>query len=188
MTELVNEAAKLQTFLEEEGFEFFFIGGLVVQVWGRNRLTDDIDLTVFTNLNNEPEFISMLLAKFDPKFSDADKFALTNRVLPMRTKAGIGIDLTLGGLSDISEPLRRSTYQKFTKEISLKVCSADDLIIFKTFAARPQDWIDVETVIIRQNDLDWEYIDSSIQMVSVYEDIDEKLDRLHQLKREFYRK
>lgn len=187
MTELVNEAAKLQAFLEEEGFAFFFIGGLVVQVWGRNRLTDDIDLTVFTNLQNEPEFISKLLSKFDPKFSDADQFALTNRVLPMYTKRGIGIDLTLGGLSDLSEPLRRSSYQKFTDEISLKVCSAEDLIMFKTFAARPQDWIDIETVIIKQNDLDWEYIDSSIAMVQAYDHMDEKLERLHKLKAEFYR-
>ncbi len=188
MTELVNEAAKLQTYLEEEGFEFFFVGGLVVQVWGRNRLTDDIDLTVFTNLRDEPEFISKFLSRFSPKFSDAGQFALTSRVLPMYTKGGIGIDLTLGGLSDLSEPLRRSSYQKFTKDISLKVCSAEDLIIFKTFAARAQDWIDIETVIIRQNDLDWEYIDSAIDMVSVYDDLEEKLQRLHDLKAEFYRK
>lgn len=139
MTELVTEAAELQTFLEREGFEFFFLGGLVVQVWGRNRLTDDIDLT-------------------------------------------------LGGLSDISEPLHRSTYQKFTNDISLKVCSAEDLIIFKTFAARPQDWIDVETVIIRQSELDWDYIDSAIEQVSVYDDMDAKLKRLHELKAEFYQK
>ncbi len=188
MTELVNEAAKLQAFLEEEGFEFFFMGGLVVQVWGRNRLTDDIDLTVFTNLKNEPEFISTLLSRFDPKFSDADQFALTNRVLPMYTKSGIGIDLTLGGLSDVSDALRRSSYQQFTKDVRLKVCSAEDLIIFKTFAGRAQDWIDIETVIIRQNDLDWDYIDSAIDAVSVYDDLDEKLKRLHELKAEFYRK
>lgn len=188
MTELVNEAANLQKYLEDEGFEFFFLGGLVVQVWGRNRLTDDIDLTVFTNLENEPEFIAKFLSKFDPKFSDADQFALTNRVLPMRTKGGIGIDLTLGGLSDTSEPLRRSSYQKFTKEVSLKVCSAEDLIVFKSLAARPQDWIDVEAVIIKQSVLEWEYIESAIAEVSVYDDIAEKLYRLHLLKDEFYQK
>lgn len=188
MTELVKEAAELQAFLEEEGFEFFFIGGLVIQVWGRNRLTDDIDVTVFTNLENEQEFISKLLSRFDPKFSDADQFALTHRVLPMYTKSGIGIDLTLGGLSDLSEPLRRASYQKFTEDVSLKVCSAEDLIILKTFAGRPQDWIDVETVIIKQNDLDWDYIDSAIAVVQVYDDMDDKLERLHKLRDEYYRK
>ncbi|MBX3287716.1 MAG: nucleotidyltransferase [Acidobacteria bacterium] len=187
MTGLVEEAAKLQAFLEREGYEFFFIGGLVVQVWGRPRLTQDIDLTVFTNLTNEEEFVNKFLTRFDPKFHDADQFALTNRVLPMFAKNGIGIDLTLGGISAVSEPLRRSSYQRFTKEIDLKVCSAEDLIILKAFAARPQDWLDIETILIRQKDLDWDYIDSSIEAVSIYEDLTYRIDQLHNLKKEFYR-
>ena len=60
MTGLVEEAAKLQAFLEREGYEFFFIGGLVVQVWGRPRLTQDIDLTVL-QFSNEEEFVNKFL-------------------------------------------------------------------------------------------------------------------------------
>jgi len=41
----------------------------------------------------------------------------------------------------------------------LRVCSAEDLVVMKAFAARPQDWIDVEGILIRQRvKLDWDYI------------------------------
>ena len=107
MIDLIEEAAVLQNFLEAKGWDFFFIGGLAVQVWGEPRLTQDIDLTVFTNLRDETKYIEGFLGIYTPKFSDAKSFALTNRVLPMFTKTGIGIDVTLGGISDISEALRR---------------------------------------------------------------------------------
>lgn len=32
----------------------------------------------------------------------------------------------------------------------LHTCSAEDLVVLKAFAARPQDWLDVEGVIVRQ--------------------------------------
>ncbi len=32
----------------------------------------------------------------------------------------------------------------------LRTCSAEDLIVYKAFAARPQDWVDVEGVILKQ--------------------------------------
>ncbi len=32
----------------------------------------------------------------------------------------------------------------------IRTCSAEDLVVLKSFASRPQDWIDVEKVVIRQ--------------------------------------
>ena len=44
--------------------------------------------------------------------------------------------------------------------VKLRLCTAEDFIVFKTFAARPLDWRDVEMTIVRQGDaaLDWSYI------------------------------
>ena len=188
MNALISEAASLQNFLEEHELDFFFMGGIVVGVWGEPRLTQDIDLTVFTDLQNESEFISLFLTSYSPKFSDPEEFALTNRVLPLWTSTGIGINVTLGGLRDISEALKRSTYQQFSETVSLKVCSADDLIIFKTVAARPRDWIDVESVIIRQNTLDWDYIEETLTGLDAYEDMSLRLASLRGLKDRFFLK
>ena len=33
-----------------------------------------------------------------------------------------------------------------------RLCSAEDLIVHKAFANRPQDWIDIETIILRQGE------------------------------------
>jgi hypothetical protein len=188
MITLISEAADLQTFLEDQGWDFFFIGGLVVQVWGEPRLTKDIDLTIFTNLVDESSFVAKLLERYSPKFHDADKFALSNRVLPMFTATGIGIDVTLGGLSDVSSALERASYQSFSNTIDLRVCSADDLIIFKSVAARPQDWLDVESVIVKQAFLDWEYIFASLEALDAYEDMALRLKQLDELKTTHYQK
>lgn len=188
MIDLTNEAAELQTFLESKGWKFYFICGLAVQVWGRPRLTEDIDLTIFTEIENEQDFIKTLLEKYKPKFHDADQFALTNRVLPMFAESGIGIDVTLGGLSNISEGLERSTYQKYSDSVELRICSPEDLIVMKTVAARPQDWMDVESVIIRQSTLDWDYIEEKLSDLTAYEDMSDRLSRLSDLKTTFYQK
>jgi hypothetical protein len=103
----------------------------------------------------------------------------------MFTDSGIGIDVTLGGLSDTSEALRRSSYQQFTPEIRLRICSADDLVIMKTVAARSRDWNDIESVIIKQDELDWQYILETIQSLSAYEDMSGRIETLLSLRTRF---
>jgi hypothetical protein len=34
--------------------------------------------------------------------------------------------------------------------VGIRTCSAEDLIVYKAFADRPRDWIDVEGVLLRQ--------------------------------------
>lgn len=36
------------------------------------------------------------------------------------------------------------------ESVSLLTCSGEDLIVFKAFAGRPQDWIDIEGIVFRQ--------------------------------------
>ena len=191
MIDLVEEAARLQSFVEENGWDFYFIGGIVVQVWGRPRLTTDLDITVFTNLVNETDYIQAFLKRYRAKFSDAEAFALTDRVLPIETDEKIGIDVTLGGLADVNPQLARATYQPFTDKISLKVCSAEDLIVLKTAAWRPQDIFDLEGVLIKQNKLDWNYIEQQLAQIDDYNfDVGfrEKVSGLFALKEKYYQK
>ena len=146
---------------------------------------------MFTNLTNETSYIQAFLSRCRAKFSDAESFALTDRVLPVETEGKIGIDVTLGGIADINPQLERSTYQPFTDGISLKVCSAEDLIILKTAAWRSQDIFDIEGVLIRQSDLDWDYIKQQLTQIDDYNfDVGfrEKVSGLFDLKEKYYRK
>lgn len=190
MTDLISEAAELQRNLEEQGKDFFFVGGLALQIWGQPRLTTDIDLTVYTNLINEVEQIKWFLTLYESRIADtkdAVEFARTRRVLLLKTPTETGIDLMLGGLSDTSPELKRASYQRFMPEISLKVCSADTLIALKTVAGRLKDFADIESVMIKQTSLDWDYIVEYLKQALEYEDISAKIAKLNEIKHQYYK-
>lgn len=188
MTKLIDAALEFQSFCERMNWRFCFIGGLALQVWGEQRLTRDIDLTLFTGFHDEELFVDALLKKYDGRRSDTREFAFKNRVLLLETKDKLGIDVALGGFPFEEDVVERATYQKYTPEISLKICSAEDLIIFKTVASRGRDLVDIETVLIKQNDLDWHYIDEIMSGFSELLYSSEAHDRLKDLKRKFYQK
>ena len=66
---------------------------------------------------------------------------------------------TAGALPFEERAVERSSMFVYPDHIPLRTCSAEDLIVFKAFADRGQDWVDIERVLIRQQrSLDWPYI------------------------------
>lgn len=186
MITLFEEAGQVQDLLLDEGLDFFFVGGIPLQIWGQPRLTTDIDMTVFTELVNEDDRIMWFMSRFDPLIGTAEstlQFARRKRVLLLQTKTKTELDVMLGGLADINEELRRSTYQQFTPTVSLKICSADTLIALKTVAGRLQDFADIESVLTKQDKIDWDYIGSYLDQVMDYEDISSQRERLDQIRK-----
>ncbi len=80
----------------------------------------------------------------------------------MISVGGVGIDISLSALEFEESAVERSSYHEFIPNIKLKVCSAEDLIVFKAFANRLKDWADVESVLTIQNGLDWNYIETHL--------------------------
>ena len=60
----------------------------------------------------------------------------------------------------------------------LRTCSAEDLIVFKAFADRPKDWLDIEGVIIRQPGIDWPYVRTQLAPLAELKDAPELVDKL----------
>lgn len=181
MTDLFREAQDLQRQLDDEGWPNFFVGGLAVQIWGQPRLTNDLDLTIFTGLVDETEQVERLLTLFTARFKTpqaAMEFSRTSRMLLLSTENGTDIDMMFGGIADINTDYERSSIQSFTPEISLRVCSAETLICMKTIAFRGQDQVDVENVIVKQRHLDWDYIDEYLKNASQYKDLSENISWL----------
>ncbi len=51
--------------------------------------------------------------------------------------------------------MERASDFEYSPDWALRTCSAEDLIVLKAFAGRPQDWLDVEGIITRRRgDLD----------------------------------
>ena len=68
----------------------------------------------------------------------------------LRARSGVGLDIALGGLPIEESAVARSSLFTFPPDVPLRTCSAEDLIVFKAFADRPKDWVDIDGVLIRQ--------------------------------------
>ena len=182
MTDLVLTAQEVQIFFEKQNWEFCIIGGMALQYWGEHRLTKDIDLTLLTGFGFEGEFIDALLENFQSRISDAKDFALRNRVVLLQTNGGIGIDISLGAFPFEEEMIHRAEYKEYLPDISLKICTAEDLIVLKAFADRDKDWNDIKTVIIKQDKLNWRYINEQLAPLVELKYAPEILTKLEKLK------
>ena len=126
------------------------IGGVCGATMGEPRQTRDVDLTLLTGLGGEEAFVDPILEHYAARIPEARRFALERRVLLVETSYGIPLDISLGGLPYEVAVVERSTPFEVERGASLAICSAEDLVILKAFADRPQDWLDIEGVIVRQ--------------------------------------
>ncbi|MBS1770031.1 MAG: nucleotidyl transferase AbiEii/AbiGii toxin family protein [Acidobacteria bacterium] len=175
-------AQKVQAVLESEEWQFCFIGGVALQRWAVPRLTNDVDLTLLTGLGNEEKYIHSILNHFEPRIDDAADFALRNRVL-LVSHGNVGIDISLGALEFEESAVERSSNWTPLPDISLRTCSAEDLIVFKSFADRLQDWADVENILGVQRDLDWNYIPAQLEPLVEAKGVPEILTKLFDLRK-----
>lgn len=184
MNAVIRAAADLQAVCLTHRWEFCFIGGVAVQRWGEPRETVDVDLTLLTGFTGEAGFVSTLLDAFEARIPDAAAFARVNRVLLLRASSGVGLDIALGGLPFEQSAVARASDFTFPPDVPLRTCSAEDLVVFKAFADRPKDWVDVEGILIRQSaTMDWDYTRTQLtQLAELKEapELLEKLDRLRQ--------
>jgi len=163
MIELFAVAQRLQQFFASHNWKFCFIGGVALQRWGAPRVTQDVDVTLFTGFSGEEAFVDALLATFPARVPDPRTFALQYRVVLLKSDSNIGIDIALGGLPFEEEMIARASPFDFLPGVRLLTCSAEDLVVLKAFADRPRDWADIESVLVRQQgQLDWAYIDGTL--------------------------
>jgi hypothetical protein len=180
---LIQTALDIQEFLQELDQPFAFIGGVALQRWGEPRVTRDVDLTILTRFEGESQLVKMFLARFPGRISDAESFALENRVILAKHPSGVAIDASLGGLPFEESAIERSTFSEYIPGVHLRTVSASDLVILKAFASRPRDWDDIRGIFVRSGStLDISYIESHLIPLVELKEEPEILDRL----REFY--
>jgi predicted nucleotidyltransferase len=186
MNELTELALELQSFCQQRGWKFCLIGGLVVQHWGEPRFTKDVDMTLLTGFGNEETFVDEWLASYEGRLTDVRQFALTNRVLLLKSSRGIGIDIALGALPFEASAIARACDVVLESGAVLRLCSAEDLIVMKAFADRPQDRLDLRGILVRQGTgrLDWDYIKSNLAPLCEAKEDPDIMPRLEALRRE----
>ena len=182
MKTLLQAGARVQQIFEGHGWRFCFIGGVANFRWGTPRLTNDLDLTLLTGFGAEERFAVALLARFESRIPEAVSFAARHRVLLLRTPDGFGVDVALGAMPFEVSAIERSSNAELVPGAILRTCSAEDLIVHKAFAARPQDWVDVEGVILKQRgQLEWPQIWSDLAELADLKEAPELVDDLERI-------
>jgi hypothetical protein len=143
-------AAEAFAALTEIGRPGCLIGGLALQRWGQPRFTADADLTVLAPFGSEAAVVDALLEHFPARMPTARQHALDFRVLLLTASNGVSLDISLAALPFEEEVMDRASSWRRIGNVWLKTCSAEDLVIYKLVAARPQDLVDVSRVVERQ--------------------------------------
>jgi hypothetical protein len=179
---IFQAALEIQSFFNENHWDFALIGGLAVIRWGQPRTTVDVDATLLTMFADEEKYIDTILARFASRIPDARDFAVKNRVLLVTASNGFSIDISLGGMPFEQQMVERSSLFGFEKDCVLRTCSAEDLIVLKAFAARDKDWADVDSIFQRQKGkLDIEYVCENLQQLCEWKDAPEIMVKIHQM-------
>ncbi len=134
---------------------------------------------------DEEDIIDWLLAHIDKRLVDAKEYALKNRVLLLRHGI-IDMDISLGAIDFEYRAVARATRYLYAPNIALTTCSAEDLIVYKAFASRGQDWVDVESIVRRQGTrLDWTIIEAELNPLVMLKEQPEILDQLFAIRKKY---
>jgi predicted nucleotidyltransferase len=134
------------TFLENQKIQYAVIGGIANQIWGQARFTYDIDIKVLVP-DSDYKRLRMTLTK---AFSESGRPDLPTNPLIVSVKVGeIIVDFLLSTPGYEEQLVKRAIHYKF-EDLSLWICTAEDLIIQKAVAGRAKDWQDIEGIVIEQ--------------------------------------
>lgn len=137
----------------ETDYKGMIIGGIAVIALGYPRVTTDIDATVLV----PPEHWEDLVERLDshgivPRLDQVIAFAKSHHVFLMRHRpSGINIDITIAMLPFEEEAILHRKPFDFAG-VKMYIPRAEDLVIYKMVASRPDDLRDVEELLLRHLD------------------------------------
>ena len=134
--------------LNAAGRPSMIIGGIAVIARGVMRLTRDIDATIAGGGTDLEALLAVLQQQgIVPRIEDAVRFAERTHVLLLRHgPSGIDVDLSLAWLPFELDAIAASDVLSI-HGARVPVARAEDLVIYKIAAWRPQDQQDVERLV-----------------------------------------
>lgn len=145
--------------LSRHSLPYMIIGGQAVLLYGEPRLTRDIDITLGVNTDRIDELLTVVQElSLKPLPKDIESFVRQTMVLPALDETiGIRVDFIFSFTPYETEAIKRA--KKLTiMEQEVYFASPEDVIIHKIFAGRPRDIEDVRTIVLKNPDIDIQYI------------------------------
>jgi predicted nucleotidyltransferase len=169
--------------LDEDKIPYMLIGGQAVLLYGRPRLTQDIDITLGVD-TNKFRIIEKVCKKLGLRIlpENPETFANETKVLPAEEpKSKIRLDFIFSFSPYEAQAIKRS--KKVTLDnYPVKFASCEDVVIHKMVAGRAIDEEDVRSILVKnKNHIDLKYTKkwlSQFSKISEHEGILEKFKTL----------
>lgn len=184
MNPLYEAARQAHALFRRKKWRYCLIGGLVLQRWGEQRATTDVDVTLLTGFGGEEQFVDALLRRFRPRLPETREIALRSRIVLCQADNGADIDVSLGALPFEERVIERASAYAFAPRMKWITASAEDMVILKAIADRDQDWLDVKGILRRQlPNLNWRCIVSELRELTELKEDETILPRLDAMRR-----
>lgn len=157
----------LSAALSSHGVRWYLFGAQAVTIWGRPRLTTDVDVTLRLDSGSTKALVAALgAAGFRLSVGFSDEFVKATRVLPLiHQSTGMPLDIVLAGPGLEEQFLDRAVVVTLD-DFAVPVISPEDLVVTKLLAGREKDVEDIRGVLrVRAGLLDVAYIRRTIKMV-----------------------
>jgi len=158
--------------LSQRHIRFALVGGIAASLRGRLRATEDVDLVLLTDVEGALELANSLGATpFQPLFPEFEKVVRSAYILALEHQpTGVPIDLAIGASGFEQQIVNRAQFVTIANT-KVHVATAEDLILMKILAGRPQDDQDIAGMIaVQGSSIDWAYCESvAYQLAEVME-------------------
>ena len=152
---------KIAQLLDQETIPYMIIGGQAVLVYGRPRLTRDIDITLGIDTDKFAliERVCKKL-KLGTLAENPQDFAKDTKVLPAeQPESKVRVDFIFSPAPYEAQAIK-NTKQVLIDNYPVKFASCEDVIIHKMVAGRAIDEEDVKSILAKNRDIiDFVYID-----------------------------
>ncbi len=145
--------------LSKHNLPYVVIGGQAVLLYGEPRLTRDIDITLGVDVDHLGEVLAVVQEiNLKPLPQEIESFVRETMVLPtLDEQTGIRVDFIFSYTPYETGAIKRAKKVTILDQ-KVNFASPEDLIIHKIFAGRPRDREDVRTVLLKNPDVDLQYI------------------------------
>lgn len=142
--ELLSDLAAALNAIDAEWYVF---GAQAALMWGRPRLTTDVDVTVKCSVSTEHLVHTLDARGFSLRIDATEAFVRTTRVVPLEHReSGLALDIVLAG-PGLEELFLERAVPIDIAGTAVPFISPEDLIVTKLLAGREKDIEDVRGVL-----------------------------------------
>ena len=151
-------------------------------------MTRDIDIKVLLRRDERKRLLDLLGDDYRSLHADPDSALKHNGIVFVLSSDGKRIDIALADTAFDEQIIARAQLVEVLPNLKARVCSAEDLVVLKIIAIRPQDQQDVATIIQRQgNNLNDAYILKWLKDFEKAIDDSTLVDTYQRLKKRYHR-